>query len=201
MSTQLIAVKRCDPIARQPYRRRIEDTQMSELKPPHDPIEALGQAYEEVLEKALEEAHRLEERGAPRLHKIIDTLRHDAKLLGKLSEEQAEKIGQYLKRDLEDAARFLSETGRELQEWWGFDRILLEKRLLENFTKAADQTTVELELLQDAAQKAPYKTGEITGPGTLLCDNCGEVLHFHKPGHIPPCPKCRKTQYHRPPIE
>jgi len=158
---------------------------------------AVGHAYERLLEKALDEAQRVQKRGMPKLHQIIDTVRHDVSQLGALGEEHAEKLAEYLKRDLEDAATFLSETGRELKEWWGFDRILLERQLLENFTQAADQTTVELEALQKAALAAEYRTGEITGPGTLQCDACGEVLHFYKPGHIPPCPSCRKTHFHR----
>ena len=170
---------------------------MKELEPPHDPIEAIGQAYERLLEKALHEGRRAEKRGAPKLHQMIDTVRHDLVRLGTLSEEQAEKLAHYLKRDLEDAAKFLSQTGQELKEWWGFDRVLLERRLLENFTQAADQTTVELEALQKQAQAAEYRTGEIIGPGTLRCDECGELLHFYKPGHIPPCPKCSKTRFHR----
>jgi NADH pyrophosphatase NudC (nudix superfamily) len=42
-----------------------------------------------------------------------------------------------------------------------------------------------------------YHTGEITGIGTLFCDNCGHSLHFSKTGHIPPCPHCSHTRFHR----
>ena len=52
-------------------------------------------------------------------------------------------------------------------------------------------------MLREQAELAGYHTGEITGPGTLVCDNCGEELHFHKPSRIPPCPKCKGTSFHR----
>ena len=42
-----------------------------------------------------------------------------------------------------------------------------------------------------------YHTGEISGPGTLLCVACGTELHLHKTGRIPPCPKCHATQFKR----
>jgi hypothetical protein len=54
-----------------------------------------------------------------------------------------------------------------------------------------------LKLKHDAERPYIYRTGEITGPGTLVCDNCEERLHFHKAGHIPPCPKCHGVIYHR----
>ena len=42
-----------------------------------------------------------------------------------------------------------------------------------------------------------YRTGEVTGPGTLVCDSCGESLRFHATGYIPGCPACGHTVYHR----
>jgi len=34
-------------------------------------------------------------------------------------------------------------------------------------------------------------------PGTFECLNCGERVHLHKAGHIPPCPKCHHTEFKR----
>ncbi|MDH5595020.1 MAG: zinc ribbon-containing protein, partial [Gammaproteobacteria bacterium] len=42
-----------------------------------------------------------------------------------------------------------------------------------------------------------WHTGEVVGVGTLRCKACGELLHFHATGHIPPCPKCQKTVFNR----
>ena len=90
---------------------------------------------------------------------------------------------------------------RKLKNWLGFDIALIEDRLRDMFFQAADQTTKELLELKYRAEIAGYHTGEITGPGTLVCDKCQEKLHFHKAGHIPPCPKCRGTHFHREGVE
>ncbi len=54
-----------------------------------------------------------------------------------------------------------------------------------------------LTLKNELDKRAHPHTGEIIGAGTLVCDQCGEKLHFHKAGKIPPCPKCHGTTFHR----
>lgn len=170
---------------------------MSKTNPDRDPIEALGEAYETLLEKSLKEAHQAREKSGPVLHKFIDELAEKSSAINELAGEKAATIGEYLKRDLIEAASYLDKTGKALKDWLGFDMALLEDRLRDDFSKAADQTTVELLKLKQEAANAPYHTGEICGPGTLICDACGETMHFHKAGHIPPCPKCQATTFHR----
>lgn len=170
---------------------------MTKLAPPHDPIEALGEAYELLLDKTVEKAHESKIKTGPALHKLIDEVAQKSSDIAELAGEETEKIGRFLKRDLIDAASFLDKTGKALKDWFGFDLALVEDRLRDDFSKAADQTTVELLKLKQEAEAAGYHTGEITGPGTLLCDQCGEKLHFHKAGHIPPCPKCQGVSFHR----
>ena len=60
------------------------------------------------------------------------------------------------------------------------------------------KTRLELEKLADQAREASrYHTGEVTGPGTLICEGCGKEIHFHKAGRIPPCPGCQGTGFTR----
>ena len=169
---------------------------MKPLPPKKDPIETVGEAYELLLEKAIQEAHKLEKKTGPVLHRVIDEVRADSKILEKYTQEQMEEVAGYLKRDLIDAAHYIEETKEDFKTWFGFDVGLIEDRLQDLFTQAADRTTVEL-LKFKAEASHEYRTGEITGPGTLLCKECGEKLHFHKPGHIPPCPKCHHTAFGR----
>lgn len=118
--------------------------------------------------------------------------------LGELSEEEAERISEYLRRDLEHAAHFISDTGQGLADWLRFDLAFLEDRILEMFSVMVDQTQMEL---QNIAERARYATewlsGEITGPGTLACNSCGEHLVFAQPDYIPPCPKCGSILFKR----
>lgn len=164
----------------------------------HDVVDALGAAYEKMYERAVQGFHKSEEKTTGLLHKLIDDARDTAVELGEVSREDAEKLSTYVKRDLNDTLAYLSETGRDLKDWLGFETIVLEAGFLEMLKEAADPTTLALlKLKQDAQLASIYQTGEITGPGTLVCDACGENLHFHKTGRIPPCPKCHKTSFHR----
>ena len=168
-------------------------------KPTHnDPIDALGAAYEKMYERTAENLHSTEKKSAQLLHKLIDEAKGKAVELKELSEDDAAKLADWLKRDLDDTVNYLSETGLELKDWLGFETTLLESAVLDLMLKAADKTTVELLTMKDyARQPHAYHTGEITGPGTLVCDQCSEKLHFHRAGKIPPCPKCHTTSFHR----
>lgn len=166
---------------------------MKKLIPPRDPIEAMGEAYELLLEKTLQKARQ----SGAAVHHMIDEIRGDIVALTQLSEDEAVKLEGYVKRDLTDAAVYLDKTGKELKDWLGFDVELIKNEFWERFSEAADQTTTELYQLKQQAANAEYHAGELTGLGTLVCDQCSEKLHFHKPGHIPPCPKCSGTHFHR----
>lgn len=166
----------------------------------NDPLDILGVAYETMLERTASEFHKLEKKTGPALHSLIDGAKEKAIELEEVTEEEAARLADYIKRDLADASFYLSEQGKEFKDWLGFEDSLLATELLDVFLQAADPTTVEMnELKLELAAHSIYKTGEVTGPGALICDECGEVLHFHKAGVIPPCPKCHKTIYHRKP--
>ncbi len=170
---------------------------MKKLQPPHDPIEAMGEAYELLLEKALKKAHQ----SSSLVHSVIAEIRGDIVALYQFSDEEAAKLEAYVKRDLIDAAGYLDKTGKELKDWLGFDVASMKREFWQLFSEAADQTTAALYQFKQQAASAEYHSGELTGLGTLMCDQCGETLHFHKPGHIPPCPKCNSTHFHRQNVE
>jgi len=156
-------------------------------------------AYEKMLERARDFMAEARDEMAPKLQLGLDAARERATELGELSLEEAEKIGNYLKRDVYDAAKFLaSDRADELKDWLRFDVQLIEDRLAESFALLVDKTTIELNQLADRAREVgEWHTGEITGPGTLICKKCQENIHFHIAGHIPPCPKCHATIYRR----
>ncbi|VAW95101.1 hypothetical protein MNBD_GAMMA23-453 [hydrothermal vent metagenome] len=166
-----------------------------------DPIQALGEAYELLLEKTLDELHIKDARQQNILKKDIqDTINKAAQntpQLQSLDDTLLKQIQEAVHRDLHSAGQYFSETTQEVKDWLGFELQLVEGSLLNLLPKIADQTTVGLlEWKQDQAKRSLH-TGEIAGPGILVCDSCGEQLQFHRAGHIPPCAHCSNTVFHR----
>jgi len=159
---------------------------VKKLQPPRDLIEALGETYELLLENALKKAKQ----SGVTMHQIMAAVRGDAVALHKFSDDEAIKLEAYMKRDLVNAAQYLDKTGKKLEGWLGFDAALIKREFWEYFAEAADQTTIELNQLSWQAQDAGYHSGELVGLGTLVCDQCGEKMQFHKPARIPSCQKC-----------
>lgn len=155
-------------------------------------------AYEQMLNRTKTFLTEANQELTPKLEYVLDTAREKATELGELSREEAEKIADYLRRDLHDAAEFMANENSELRDWLRFDVGLVENRILDALSLLIDQTKVDLADFDEQAQRfGEWHTGEITGPGTLVCRECGEEIHFHKTGHIPPCPKCHATVYRR----
>ncbi|MCU7933963.1 MAG: zinc ribbon-containing protein [Candidatus Thiodiazotropha sp. (ex Dulcina madagascariensis)] len=166
---------------------------------PHkDPLDKLAAAYDKMLQEVHEAAESAKENALPGLKEYLDDAREKLVELGELSREEAEKVAGYVERDMKDAANYLLETGEQLSAWWRFDVQQVENRMLEMFSSVADQTKLELAKLAERANKTTlYHTGEVTGPGTLLCIQCGKELHFRKTGRIPPCSGCKGTEFQR----
>lgn len=163
-----------------------------------DPLDRMVTAYENMLQRVNELLEKAEETALPPLKKGLEHAREKAVELNELTREEAEKIASYVERDLHDAATFLHKTGDEFKDWLRFDLELIEGRMLDMFANIADKTRLELgRFAEQAREAALYHTGEVTGPGTLVCSECGKEMHFHKAGHIPPCAACHGTKFAR----
>jgi len=66
---------------------------------------------------------------------------------------------------------------------------------LANVAKGLSEWSQSMGKKLDTSMK--YKTGEITHGGEFVCTNCESKIHLKKPGRIPPCPKCSKTDFRR----
>ncbi len=137
-------------------------------------------------------------KGAHNLQQLLEKARDKVVETGNVTLEEAEKISTYLKRDLHNAGEYLQDSSNDMADWLHMDIELIEWKLKDMFLQVADKTKLDLLLLEENAKHMnEYHTGEITGPGTLVCDQCDEELHFLNTGHVPPCPKCAATLFHR----
>jgi vacuolar-type H+-ATPase subunit H len=167
--------------------------------PEHDSLnQKLVDAYNKMLERLHTAMEEVGQHARPSFHEQLKQATEKASELGELGREEAEEIAGYLKRDIDDAAQWLADNGDELKDWLRFDIEQVESRLFEAMSSVADKTRLELKEIEERAGLVhEWKTGEISGIGTLVCESCGELLHFHTSGHIPPCPKCHGTLFKR----
>lgn len=152
-------------------------------------------AYQRFLQEVKSSLESFDEKSIIEAYEdAVETL----KRIGELSYDEIESVAEYVKRDIAHAGQYLKSTGQGFKTWFAFDWALIEDRLFDAFMYVADKTQVEQQALDFRLKRgAIYKTGEIIGLGTLQCDECGEVLHFEKVSHIPPCPKCEATSFSR----
>ena len=163
-----------------------------------DGVERVVDAYERMLERVHELVESTEKKTMPRLREAVIEARERAVELGELTREEADKVARYLERDVHEAGEFMNRTGQEFREWFRFDWQLASNRLLDMFASVADQTSLALREVADRAHEASlYHAEEVTGPGSLVCERCGEVVHFRHVSRIPPCPNCHHTVFHR----
>ena len=156
--------------------------------------------YHAMLEQVKDLWHNAEEKALPTLSENIEQAAEKASELGELTKEEVEKIGEYVQRDLEDAGEYLSDyfsqNSSQLESWLKDELEIVENQFTEIFSTLADKTRIELDVIaEQARQVGVWHTGENTYVGTLYCKNCNEALHFDKPSVIPPCPKCKGTEF------
>lgn len=164
----------------------------------YDPFDTLSEAYETMYGYVADDLHKSDNKTGLLIHELVDDARDKIKDLEEIAEEDAEKLAAWLKRDLDEVTNYVSETEYALKDWLGFETSVIENALIHTLLETTDKATLALLRMKKTVHKPyNYHTGEIAGFGTLICDECGEKLHFHKAGKIPPCPRCHETSFHR----
>ena len=151
--------------------------------------------HEEVgfYEKLASRTADLLEEGKKTFDEALKKAKEELASAGDFSREQADKLGEYVRRDLKENADKAKEAVKKAVEpqrvaagvQSAFTRIL---------TTAAETLT---ELAERSEKSLEFKTGEITSPGTLTCKECDAEMHMTKTTRIPPCPKCHKTVFRK----
>lgn len=155
----------------------------------------LVNGYNTMLDKLSEWTEKADEKAGPM---VINGVKEAEEFMVELkhwSKEEIDLVSRYVRRDLHDAASKMEVDNKSFQEWLEFDLHQVEDKLLAVFSNMADQTRLELDHLKEMANE--WHTGEVTSIGTLVCNECGKELHFHKAGRIPPCPSCHHTEFKR----
>ena len=133
------------------------------------------------------------------LARALEAAREQASEIGGLTQDEINKVADFVKRDIEEVAHSLTESdGDSLTEWLKFDIDLIENFAIDTFMNVADKTRLELAKLEQLARtNNTYQTGEIMAPGTLVCKQCGEPINITTTSEIPKCAKCGSLTFQR----
>ena len=134
----------------------------------------------DVIVKASEALKKDLASSAERVKPLMDTLQKDAnQALDTLHQAGAQVWTQLAK-----------ETGGSMEQWREWAGGTFEA-FLHHLSEASDKLGDEI------GRALAYHTGELTHGGTFRCVDCETHLTLKKPGHLPPCPKCHKTEFRR----
>ena len=164
------------------------------------PANHLISAYNQMMQE-MRDAFERADPSDMSLQKALDLAKHQVVHIGEVTAEEAHEIGEYIKRDINDAAEYMMDSSAEFYDWLLLDIEIIERKVMDLFLSVADHTRVELEQLKQARpenQQIPvYKSGEITGPGTLICESCGKVKPFLSSDEIRDCERCGNNRFIR----
>lgn len=160
--------------------------------------EKLVAAFDHMVENVSEAIHEAEEAIGP----TVDEMVHNAQVLARelfaLTQEEAESLGETLKRDMHKANTTLNQQGKELKDWLSFDLTLVEDRFIEMIGRAADKSWLDFRAFEhEDHQASVYRSGEICSAGTFCCRNCDNNITLSQTGQIPNCPVCGQQEFFR----
>jgi len=132
------------------------------------------------------------------LSKALSMARDEITHITDVTQDEAEEISNFIKRDINDAAEYMMESSSEFSDWLMLDIEVIERKLIDLFLSVADKTRIELEQFGvQNRELSLYYSGEITGPGTLLCNACGHKVSFTTTSQIQDCTECGHNTFRR----
>lgn len=136
------------------------------------------------------------EKSRESLEDALETAKKEMVAAGTFTAEKGEQFRKFVMRDLAATQDGLESAVRGASQGLSPERIGYGVLgLMQSLSTSAGE--VFSDMAESIKAYQTYRTGEICGPGTLTCDNCGSRLTMSQTGHVPPCAKCKHTEFSR----
>lgn len=158
----------------------------------------LRAGYRNMIERVQHFLQEAEEGATGAMEEALSKAREMALTLDELTREEADEIVDALRRDVDDVALTMIQAEAGLRTWMETDLTAAEQAMLMRALSSADPTTLEWMLLKGEwveRRRVTAQTGQMADAGSYECLNCGEIIHLHEAGVVPPCPRCKGTDY------
>ena len=155
-------------------------------------------ALNEIIDQSAEELKKIESHSLDVIAKASEALKKDLAT----SAERVKPLMEALQKDANQAldtlhkagaqvwTQLAKETGSSMEQWREWTGGTFEA-FLHHLSEASDKLGDEI------GRALTYHTGEMTHGGKFRCVDCETHLTLKQPGHLPPCPKCHKTEFRR----
>lgn len=156
-------------------------------------------AYERVMMRLQKSLADAEVRSWDYLQEKIEEAVELELTAEEMTRDEMDLLAAYIKRDMKQLGGYAHETGQGIAAWLNFDLNILEQRFRDLLMELADKTRIQQEDLRERLEHGEdeYIAGELSGPGTLACLNCGETQVLTKSGRIHSCAACQARFFRR----
>lgn len=159
-----------------------------EKRPPEHSA-AAPEVYNRILDRLLTRLDKASEYSWEYLQKQVEEAAEIELAAEEMTRDEMDLLKAYVRRDLGQLGYYVHETGAGIAAWLNFDLDVLEQKMVQRLKELADRTLVDYELLREQLGhgEREYLAGEITAPGTLQCQVCGELQRLTHTSVIQPC--------------
>jgi isocitrate dehydrogenase len=152
--------------------------------------------FEKLVARTKELFERSAEKSRASLENALETAKKEMVAAGAFTTEKGEQLRGFVMRDLAFSRDELESAVRGASHGLNPERIGYGVLgLLQSLAASAGEALSDM--AESLKAHRTYRTGEICGPGTLTCDKCGGRLTMSHTGHVPPCAKCKNTEFSR----
>jgi isocitrate dehydrogenase len=150
--------------------------------------------YDRFVERARELFDASQEKSKEAMEKAIEKAHQQLSEAGEFSAVQGEAFKKFMRRDMEEIARYMALLKQEALEHLHPAR--LGAGALSSMAQLLKAAGLALQSLSQKTEDAlHYHTGEITSAGTLTCTGCNQKVHLKHSSRVPPCPSCYATKF------
>ena len=160
--------------------------------------EKLVAAFKHMVDGVSQSVQEAEEALAPTIDEMVHNAQQMAREIHALTQEEAQSLGDSLKRDIHKANRVLNQQRKELRDWLSFDLALAEDGFIDLVARAADKTWLDLRAFEnESGHGGQYRQNEVCNAGSFRCIACDHVMRLPETGIIPVCPNCNEGLFER----
>ena len=152
--------------------------------------------YEKLAARTRELLEAAREKTPKTVDEALEKAKEEMIAAGEFGREQAKRMQTFLQRDLKSAGEHFVQLRKTVKEAVDPQRVAsgIQSNLVHILNLVGDAFKKSA---SKAEERLSYRTGELSSPGTLTCNTCGNRIHMTSTGRVPPCAKCHNTEFRK----